>query len=295
MGGRIANPSQEWWFPSSGRITGGCNQSSSIAVWAGMKALLATAGLAAAVLPIAEAQAQLAGTFRVRPGLGAQIRPEYPGADKSEWAPYVSFSIARGDRPFGFGAPDDSFGIGLISSDKFSAGPAAKIQSGRKDSEVGAPVGKVSTTIEAGAFAQFEPSESMRLRGELRKGIGGHEGLVGSIGADLVSRDGDKYLFSIGPRLLFSDGRYQRAFFGVSPEAALASGLAPYRPGGGIYAAAATSSVRYSLGSDWGLFGYARYERLLGDARKSPIVRELGSPNQYSAGIGVSRTFTIRL
>ena len=260
-----------------------------------MKALLAIAGFAAAVLPIAEAQAQVAGTFRVRPGLGAQIRPEYPGADKSEWAPYVSFSIARGDRPFGFGAPDDSFGIGLISSDKFSAGPAAKIQSGRKDSEVGAPVGKVSTTIEAGAFAQFEPSDSMRLRGELRKGIGGHEGLVGSIGADYVARDGDKYLFSFGPRLLFSDGRYQRAFFGVSPEAAIASGLTPHRPDGGIYAAAATSSVRYSLGGDWGLFGYARYERLVGDARKSPIVRELGSPNQYSAGLGLSRTFTIKL
>jgi outer membrane protein len=260
-----------------------------------MKTLLALAGFAAAFLPIAEASAQVIGTYRVRPGLGAQIRPDYPGADKSEWAPYVSFSIARGDKPFGFGAPDDSFGIGLIGGKGFSAGPAAKIQGGRKDSEIGAPLGKVSTTIEAGAFAQFEPTESVRLRGELRKGIGGHEGLVGSIAADHIWRDGDNYLFSIGPRLLFSDGRYQRAFFGVGPEAAIASGLEQHRPDGGIYAAAATSSLRYSLGGNWGLFGYARYERLLGDARKSPIVRELGSPNQYSAGIGLSRTFTIKL
>lgn len=260
-----------------------------------MKALLALAGLAAAVLPIAEASAQSVSTWRVRPGLGAQIRPEYPGADKSEWAPYVNFSIARGDRPFSFGAPDDSFAIGLVSSNGFSAGPAANIQGGRKDSEVGAPVGKVSTTIEAGAFAQYEAGDSVRLRGEIRKGIGGHDGLVGSIGADHIWRDGDKYAFSIGPRLLVSNGRYQRAFFGVSPEAAIASGLEPYRPDGGIHAVAATSGMHYSLGGGWGLFGFARYERLIGDARKSPIVRGLGSPNQVSAGIGLNHTFTIRL
>ena len=286
MDGVIANPAP---------VGSDCNQNSIIAVWAVMKSLLALAGIAAAVLPIAEASAQLVGTFRVRPGVGVQIRPEYPGADKSEWAPYFNFSIARDDNPFRVGAPDDSFGIGLISSDGFSAGPIAAIEGSRKESDVGAPVGKVPTTFEAGAFVQHEFGESFRLRGEVRKGIGGHEGIVGSVGADHIWRDGDRYAVSVGPRLLFSNARYQRAYFGVSPEAALASGLEPHRPGGGLHAIAATSGMQYSLGGGWGLFGYARYERLVGDARKSPIVRELGSPNQFSAGIGLNRTFTIKL
>ena len=260
-----------------------------------MKSLIALAGLATVALPIAEAHAQVIGTYRVRPGLGAQVRPEFPGADSSEWLPYVSFSVAKDDKPFGFGAPDDSLGVKLFSSGDFSAGPVVAIEGSRKESDVGAPVGKVPRTFEVGAFVQHDLSPSFRLRGEARKGIGGHEGLIGSVGADHVWRDGDNYAISLGPRLLFSDARYQRAYFGVSEEAAIASGLEPHRPGGGLHAVAATSGMQYSLGGGWGLFGYARYERLIGDARKSPIVREFGSPNQFSAGLGVNRTFTIRL
>lgn len=260
-----------------------------------MRGFLALAGLAAMALPAAEARAEDDGTVRIRPGIGAQIRPEFPGADSSEWAPYVSFSVARGDRPFGIGAPGDSFGIPLISSGGFSAGPAANIQGSRKDSEVGAPVGKVPTTIEAGVFADYEFGSAFRVRGEVRKGIGGHEGLAGNVGADYIWRDGDRYAVLVGPRLNFSNGRYQRAYFGVTPEAALAAGLPVYRPDGGLHSVAANSAMHYSLGGGWGMFGYARYERLVGDARKSPIVREFGSPNQYSAGIGLNRTFTIKL
>jgi outer membrane protein len=47
------------------------------------------------------------------------------------------------------------------------------------------------------------------------------------------------------------------------------------------------------LNDRWGLFGFARYERLVGDAAKSPIVREFGSRNQLSGGIGLNYTFTI--
>ena len=116
-------------------------------------------------------------------------------------------------------------------------------------------------------------------------------------GASAPTRSGataTSYVFSVGPRLLYSDSRYQRAFFGVTPEAALASGLPAYKPGGGFHAVAAAAGLHYSLGGALGLFGYARAERLIGDARKSPVVKELGSPNQYSAGLGLSYTLTVR-
>ncbi len=260
-----------------------------------MKRLLILAGFAALMTPAEEAYAQEADSFRVRAGLGAQVRPDFLGSAGTEWAPYPTVFVARGDRPFGFKAPDDSFSIALLSNDGFSAGPALALLSGRKESEAGAPIGNVSTTIEAGGFVQHMVGESFRLRGEFRKGIGGHGGLVGHVGADHIWRDNDRYLFSLGPRLRFSNGKFQRAFFGVGPEQSLASGLAPYRPGGGVDAVGVTSGMHYSLGGRWGLFGYARYDRLIGNARRSPIVREIGSPNQFSAGIGVSRTFTLRL
>jgi outer membrane protein len=216
------------------------------------------------------------------------------GADDVEVAPLWGFDIARGSKPFRFEAPDDSFGIALISSNGFSAGPSANIEGSRKNSDVGAPVGKVSTTFEAGAFAEYLAGENFRLRGELLKGIGGHKGLVAALGGDYLLRDGDRYVFSVGPRLLFSDGRYQRAYFGVDAEAAVAAGLPVYRPDGGLHAVALTSGLSYQFSPAFGLFGFGRYERLVSDAAKSPIVREFGSRNQLSGGLGLSYTFTVR-
>ena len=253
--------------------------------------------LIAAVLVVpalSPAAAQDSNDIRVRVGAGAQLHPEYVGADETKVSPLLHVNIARGTNPFSFGAPDDSAGLSLVSSNGFSFGPVANIQGRRTNADVGAPVGRVARTIEVGAFAQYQASPSIRLRAELRKGVNGHEGLVGSIGADRIWRDGDRYVFSIGPRLLFSDGRYQRAYFGVTPAASLASGLPEYRPGGGIHAVAVASGLSTQLNSRWGVFGFARYERLVGDAARSPIVREFGSRNQLSGGIGLNYTFTIR-
>ena len=255
---------------------------------------LALLACAAALLASHPVRAEDGEDYRVRVGIGAQLQPEFKGADDTEVAPLWDVDIARGSNPFRFEAPDDSFGIGLISGKGFSAGPAANIESSRKNSDVGAPVGKVPTTFEAGAFAQYEVGENFRLRGELLKGIGGHRGIVGSLGGDYIARDGDLYVFSIGPRLLISDGRYQRAFFGVDTEAALATGLPVYRPDGGLHAVALTSGLSYQFSPQFGLFGYSRYERLVGDSAKSPIIRELGSRNQLSGGLGLSYTFTVR-
>ena len=267
------------------------------AVLAAMSYRLAlAAALAIGCLPPAPALAQDDKPLvRVRAGLGAQLRPEYLGAEDNEWAPKWRLSFAFGDKPFGFSAPDQSFGISLLSKGGFSLGPAVNIERSRKNSDVGADVGKVPTTIEAGAFAQYQLSESLRLRGELRKGIGGPQGVVGSFGADKVWRDGDRYLVSIGPRLLFSNAKYQRAWFGVSPDASAATGLPVYRPGSGLHAVGAASGATFQLGDGpWGLFGFGRYERLVGDAAKSPLVREFGSRNQFAAGAGITYTFTVR-
>ena len=240
------------------------------------------------------AAAQDSNDLRVRVGAGAQLRPEYLGSDNSQIAPLWDIDIAKGTKPFHFEAPDDKFGIALISSDTFSAGPTAHVEWKRKESDVGAPVGKVPTTFEAGVFAQFLPTQSIRLRADVRRGIGGHEGFVGGLSVDKIWRDGDKYVFSVGPRISFSDAKYQRAYFGVDSATSTASGLPVYRPGGGIHAVGLASGVSYQFSDRFGLFGYGRYERLVGDAGKSPIVRDLGSRDQLSGGLGLSYTFTIQ-
>ena len=242
----------------------------------------------------APALAQDENDLRVRVGAGGQLKPEFPGADDHELAPLFDLDFARGSNPFPFEAPDDAFGIRLFSKGGFAAGPAAGFVGKRKESDVGAPVGKVKTTIEVGGFAEYHASESIRLRADLRKGINGHEGVVGSLGVDHIWRDGDRYVFSVGPRVLFSGAKFQRAYFGLDDAASLASGLPAYKPDGGIYAVAAASGLSYQFNPRFGAFGFARYERLVGDAADSPIVRDLGSRNQLSGGIGLSYSFTVK-
>jgi outer membrane protein len=228
---------------------------------------------------------------RIRVGLGAQLKPGYPGADGHSLRPLVDVSVSRGSRPFAFEAPDESFGPSLIGHGGLGIGPALNFQASRTAKKVGAALDKVPFTFEAGAFVQYAFGPKFRVRAELRKGLGGHDGWTGQAGADFVARDGDDWLFSVGPRVTVSDGRYHRAYFGVTAPEALRTGLAPYRPGGGIQAVGATAGFLKQLTPRFGLYSYAKYDRLVGDAANSPVVRAYGSRDQFSGGLALTYTW----
>ncbi|MEO6386785.1 MAG: MipA/OmpV family protein [Croceibacterium sp.] len=223
--------------------------------------------------------------------MGVQTYPSYPGADKHDLAPLFNVDRARGDDPFPFEAPDQGFDLALVKSHGFSFGPVLNFENSRKPDDVGAAVPKVKLSIEPGVFASVQLTDSFRLRGDVRKGVTGHKGWIGDVGADYVVRNGDNWLFSIGPRVSWSSNRYQDAYFGVSPEASLTSGLPTYNPGSGIMSYGATSSFLTQLSRDWGIMAYAKYDRLVGDAADSPLVQVYGSRNQLSGGLALSYTF----
>jgi outer membrane scaffolding protein for murein synthesis (MipA/OmpV family) len=250
----------------------------------------ALAALAAASATAAAAQDDTA-PRRTRIGLGPQLVPSYPGSDKINVRPFVDVSRARGEEPFKFEAPDESFGFSLVRAGGLEVGPALGIEGSRDADDVGAPLPKVGFTVEVGGFVQYQLSEPVRLRAELRKGLGGHRGLIANLSADYVARDGDKWLFSVGPRITLADDRYHRAYFSVAPADAAASGLTAFSAGGGVQAVGVTAGFLRQFTPRWGINSYARYDRLASDPARSPIVRSLGSRNQYSAGLGLTYTF----
>jgi outer membrane protein len=259
--------------------------------------------LAAAALPLVLAMASAPASAqddpeaahkeprRFRVGLGAQLVPSYPGADDHSFRPLVDVSMSRGSKPFDFEAPDESFGPSLLKTGGFEFGPALNFESSRKASDVGADLDKVDFTVEAGAFVQYAFSPKFRIRTELRRGLGGHDGWIGQAGADFVARDGDKWLFSIGPRATWSDGHYNRAYFGVTPAESVRTGLAAYRPGAGIQALGATAGLLAQIDKHFGIYTYAKYDRLVGDPADSPVVRGFGSRDQVSGGVALTYTF----
>lgn len=256
------------------------------------RAAIFTSALALTLAGPALAQtSETDGSVRTRIGLGAQVYPSYPGSDKFDVGPMFDFDRARGGEPFHFEAPDESFGFSLFGTGGLQIGPALNFEGARDAEDVGAPLPKVKFSFEPGAFVSYDFSDSFRLRGEVRKGVTGHKGWIAVAGSDYVVRDGDAWLFSIGPRLSWSNGRYQDAWFGVSAADALASGLPAYDPGGGLHAVGATASFETQLGPRWGIATYAKYDRLIGDAAKSPVVRALGSRDQFSGGLSLTYVF----
>ena len=249
-------------------------------------ALLLT-GASAAAAP----QDQPREPVRTRITIGPQLLPSHPGADTVSLRPFFDISRARGGNEFEFEAPDESFGFPILRISGLEIGPALGIEGKRDADAVGAPIHKVGFSFEAGAFVQTQLTDTLRLRIDARKGLSGHRGWIGMVSADYVARDADNWLFSIGPRVTFADDRYQRAYFGLTAADAVAANLPQFDAKGGVQSAGVAAGSLHRLSSRWGIATYARYDRLVGDAADSPVTRRLGSPNQFSVGLGVSYTF----
>lgn len=228
---------------------------------------------------------------RTRVFLGPQIQPAWPGAKDMVFRPFADISRAAEGTPFDFEAPDESAGLPILRSGRFEFGPTVGFIGKRTPGKLGADLPKVGFSAEAGAFAQVEATPAVRLRLDVRKGLSGHKGWVGEASADYVARQGDDWLVSVGPRVAFGDGRYHRVWFGVAPDVAARTGLTAFTPGGGVQSIGVTAGFQRQLGAKWGVAAFARYDRLVGDAARSPVTRALGTRNQPSAGIALSYLF----
>ncbi len=241
--------------------------------------------------PVAAQDDALGGEKRTRIAVGPQVTPSWPGSSEVSFGPLIDVATANGDAPFEFEAPDESFGIAIATSDNFAVGPVLSFETKRDSSDVTSGLREVDFSIEVGGFASYTISDNFRLRAEARQGVTGHEGFIAVLGGDYITRDADEYLFSIGPRVTITNNSYQDAYFSVTPAEAIASGLPAFDASGGVQAVGVVVGYIQQLSQRWGIYTYAQYDRLVGDAAESPIVRTFGSRDQYSGGIALTYTF----
>ncbi|WP_066656545.1 MULTISPECIES: MipA/OmpV family protein [unclassified Sphingomonas] len=251
-------------------------------------ALIAIAIPAAAQEQAAEPKRE---PMRTRVYIGPQLSPKTPGANHLSFGPFFDVSRARGDDPFEFEAPDESFGFPVVEVGGVELGPALGFRGKRKAADIGVPLHEVGFSFEIGGFAQTYLAKNIRVRAEARQAVSGHDGLVGEVSADYILRDGDKWLFSLGPRVTLADGKYHRAWYGITAADSAASGLAQFHPDGGVEGAGLAAGYLRQLNKRIGLSAYARYDHLIGDAGRSPYVRAAGSRSQPSVGFALSYTF----
>jgi MipA family protein len=235
-------------------------------------------------------------TVNITLGGGVDVRPRFPGDGGSGTGFFPVIEVWSSDEPYPAEAPDEGLSIPIVGNNERSAAGFTMIVAPRRRArDVGRDVDSIGFGVEPGIYASTMVLPALRLRGELRHGIGAHAALTGDIRADLVVRTPqDGIVATIGPRVRWGSAEYVRDYFGVTPAETARTSLAPYRPGSGIYAYGAAASAQFRINDRWGIYSYGSYDRLVGDAAASPVVRTLGSRDQLSGGIGVTYTFRIR-
>ncbi|ORE98199.1 MipA/OmpV family protein [Aurantimonas sp. 22II-16-19i] len=223
-------------------------------------------------------------------GIEGIVDPEYLGSDDYRVLPGVIFSVEYLSLPGlgSFGGPD---GLG------FSIGPSFNIVGDRNVDDHPDLTGldDVDTTYEVGLKASYE-WEHAEIYGAARYAFGGADGFVGDAGANLIARPTDELILKLGPTVSFASADYMETYFSVSPGEALASGgrFSSYDAGGGFKSVGVAASARYEFTPDWFLNADASWDKLVGDAKDSPIV-ETGDDDQYSFTLGISKRFSLDL
>ena len=70
--------------------------------------------------------------------------------------------------------------------------------------------------VEVGGFAEFYPTDWLRVRGEVRRGVRAHEGVVGDVEVDAFADITPEVRISGGPRMSIASADYFDAYYGVS-------------------------------------------------------------------------------
>ena len=230
-------------------------------------------------------------------GAGVSAQPAYEGADEYivSGFPIVSLQYLSIPGLFDIGSPDERRGGLRVSPsfrfiDKRNAADDRDLLGTRALDEtyqLGARVGYEAAITDTFAIEPY---------GEARYAFGEADGFVGGAGVDFISRPTEVLEFKIGPRTTFADGEYMSTYFSVTPIESLGSfgRLAAYDAGSGFKSVGAAASARYEFRPDWFVNADAAYERMVGDAEDSPIVK-VGSEDQFFVGLGLSKRFTLDL
>lgn len=239
-------------------------------------------------------------------GLEGRLLPTWPGASDSRLAPTALplFSVrADGTPPIYFG-PRDSFGFGILDFGELRLGPAIKFIDDRPAQNYKElyGLGSVGYAAQVGGFAELWALPWLRLRGEVRQGIGGETGVTGDAFVDAVVPFGH-WVLSAGPRMTLQSSAAVSPYFSVTQAQSAATvllvpttGLAPvpaYNAGGGFYSYGAGTKVLYTFNAQWSAHTFVEYERLTGSVADSPIVADRGSPNQLTLGLGATYAFAM--
>lgn len=223
---------------------------------------------------------------------GVEYEPTYAGSDKYELEPGLNLrAMYKNSHNHRFFVSLGELGgiFQLTENSAFSA--VLEYEEGRENKSDNALNGldKVRDTVEGqfSFFYRFLPNTFLFavFQPDL---LGRGKGLVYFVG---VGNDtlffADRLRVSTGIDLSFADAEHMQTEFAVSDSESARTGLEAYRPGGGIKSWTGSLVLEYFLHDNWSLWFDSEFEYYTGKARKSPLIRDEGSPFTYELSTGL--------
>lgn len=278
----------------------------------GKTLILATAMLLMTPL----AQAQDASAFETPDdtinviGLAVAAVPDFYGSDKHKGraAPLFRYHLYDSQRFVQLLGPELS--LNLVDSKVWRAGPLIRARE-RRDDDVDDAIVKrmrpIATATEVGAFGQYyiflDPNNKMHKIQFAVDAVWNtnhvYGGATGNVRVNYyypfpTSWVGQQMIGTIGFGMFFASAGFNERYFGVTgsdlPLFPSRAGV-PYTPDRGLTSLKIPFTLSARFQHNWlGTIG-GRYERLVGDAEDSPVVRQHGSANQWILGAAVSYLF----
>lgn len=227
--------------------------------------------------------------WRVSLGGGAAEMPAYEGSDRYLTWPAPVMDIRY--RDIAFLSVGEGAGVNLIRGDTYRAGIAVGYDIGRDQ--------HLSSRLNG--LGNIDPSAEPRIFGEaaflpvvlsldLRHAIGGHEGLIGDIGAYVPVVGQEKLVVFVGPSVTFANARYMQSYFGICTAQAMGSvdHFPPYQAGGGLKDVTLGLTAIYFFTDHVFNNVSVAWERLADSAGNSPIVQER---DQFGLAVTVGYQF----
>ena len=241
-------------------------------------------------------------------GVGAAILPDYEGSNDYRVIPAgairgkisgISF-ITRGTYLYVDVVPQTGkFG--------FDAGPVIGARFDRRrhsDDAVVRLLPKRKTAIEAGAFLGVSlrgltnPYDTLAVRLDVLHDIAGaHKSTVFSPNIDFSTPLSRRTYASLGVGAEFVSKRFADYYFsvGAGDSAATGGALPVFSANAGMKNWKTSLLLNQSITGDLlrglSVFGLGQYSRLVGDFKRSPIVAQRGSANQWVGALGLAYTW----
>lgn len=257
-----------------------------------LAATLGAGAILLAAVPAAQAEETSDDQYVFSLGAGVMAQPRYPGSDETIIVPYPLIAVTK------FFVP----GVGQVIDEdqsvrRFSIYPSFNFIGKRESSDSNELEGleDVDWALEVGLGLAYR-YDWIRGFVEVRQGFNGYSGQVADFGVDFIANPTEDLQVMVGPRASWGSDGYMDTYFGITPENEVNSLLysESYDASAGFNKAGVAATASYDLTEKVTFVMQGGWDRMIGDAADSPIVKE-GSENQFYGGAGFTYKFSFSL